>query len=120
VSRLRAGRTVGTVSDEQQWELVFAWGGQHRRDVIHSGGRCDGIPCWSKFDSDEDRAAAWFVLRDELINLPNLGFRPAGYWAYESESLCRHEPRCPKWPRDELGWLRDHGQLTPRERRIAG
>ena len=119
MSRLRAGRHVGTVTDEQQWELTFAWGGQCQTEVHRFAG-CDGIGCWSTFGSDEDRRAAWFALRDELINLPNLGFRPAACWAYESEALCRHQSPCPKWPRDQLSWLRDHGQLAPRERRMAG
>jgi hypothetical protein len=119
VSRLRAGRHVGTLPPLGEWELLWAWGGQHRRDVIHAGGVCDGIGCWSKFDSEEDREAAWWALRDELLHSLHVGCRPAAFWYYEAESLCGHEPRCPKWPKDELAWLVEHGQATPRERRMS-
>jgi hypothetical protein len=118
VSRLRAGRHVGTVTDEQAWELSFGWGGQHRRDVIHSGGRCNGIGCWSKFATDEDREAAWYAVREQLIGSLSPGIRPAAFWYFEAESLCRHEPPCPRFPRDQLAWLRAHAQVAPRERRM--
>jgi hypothetical protein len=119
MSRLRAGRHVGTVTWGQRWELVYDWGGQHRADVIHEGGACDGIGCWSEFDSDESRQAAWWALRDEVLHALNPGQRPAAYWHYEAGSLCTHEPRCPKWPADELAWLLAHDQASPRERALA-
>jgi len=105
----------------QRWELVYDWGGQHARDVIHPGVVCDGIGCWSKFDSEVDREAAWFAMRDELLHTLNVGCRPAAFWYYEAESLCDHEPPCPKWPRpaDQLAWLVEHGQATARERRMS-
>jgi hypothetical protein len=74
---------------------------------------CNGIGCWSKFAADEGRAAAWYVLRDQLLRLPNPGHaRP------RSGISRRPRPPCPQWPTDQLGWLRDHGQLLPRERRL--
>jgi hypothetical protein len=69
-------------------------GGQCRTEAHRFAG-CDGIGCWSHFESDEDRAAAWWALRDELISVPNPGSRPAAFWAYEAASLCRHDPPCP-------------------------
>ncbi len=122
MSRLRAGRHPGTIPPLGEWELVFAWGGNCTHDKL-PGAPCPhgaGIGCWSKFASEEDRADAWFVLRDDLLHSLNDGFRPPAFWYYEAESLCSHEPRCGRWPKDELAWLVAHGEATPRERRMHG
>ena len=75
--RLTAGRKLDVL---EMWELVFAWGGQCRGAEVHGYAihrpACNGIGCWSRFESDEERRIAWFANRDDLIHSINTGFRP--------------------------------------------
>lgn len=108
------------LTQEEWWELGFAWGGQCRGVEVHGYAihrpPCDGIGCWSVFLSDEEREEAYWSHRDELLHSLNLGFRPPSFWAYEAPTLCRHSPRCPPPAReDQEQWLAKHDQLTPRE-----
>lgn len=108
-----------TLTPEQEWELTFAWGGQctHRPDI---GPRpdCQGIGCWSAFDSDEEREEAYWANHDRLIAGLNVGVRPPAWWVYEAAGVCRHEPRCetPGEGGERTAWLDRHGALDARER----
>lgn len=100
----------------QEEELLFAWGGQCTHDI--GQGRCQGIGCWSAFDSEEEREEAWFAHRDRLMYQLNPGTRPAAFWMIDAPHVCRHVPRCPLPGGSFLeceAWLEAHKLLTPRE-----
>jgi len=103
---------------KQEEELCFSWGGQCTHDI--GRGRCQGIGCWSVFDSEEEREEAWLTHRDRLMYSLSPGIRPPAFWYYDAPHICKHRPRCPvpamSAPNDEKrAWLRYHEQLTPRE-----
>lgn len=114
----RRRRTAArTLTLRQRFELVgLGWYGQCEQPLAHADG-CNGIGCWSVFDSEEERRAAYMAHRGELVRCTS-GFRPQAFWVYEAPSICRHKPPC-SIPRsgheEQVKWLRAHDQLTPHE-----
>jgi hypothetical protein len=104
---------------DQQWELSgLGWGGQCTNPFHRPPRHCDGIGCWSRFESDEEREETYWAHRDELIRTSNAGVRPYAFWVYEAPTICRHKPPCPMPPNrhaEKVKWLEAHGLLTAQE-----
>lgn len=115
--RRTAGRKLTAL---ERWELVFAFGGQCRGVEVHGlaihAPACNGIGCWSQFETEEERQAAYWSVRDDIMHSLNSPHRPPSFWYYEAGSICTHKPKCPPPAyEDREAWLAHHGLLTPRE-----
>jgi hypothetical protein len=90
-------------------------------------GECTVFRCGdSAFRSEEERRAAWWAHRDELLPQDEdlCGHRPRGWWWYEADAVCSHSPRCERPPRpteapdyaaQTAAWLARHGVMGPAE-----
>ncbi|CAN5188581.1 hypothetical protein BH20ACT9_BH20ACT9_06060 [soil metagenome] len=115
--RARAGKarhTLGGLTNQQVLELVIGPGGQPGVGGFGCTSSC--APPWrhdpvcpSSFDGEDDRRAAWWAVRD-LVLEGRIGDRPWAWWRYEAG---RPMPRN-DLP-EERRLLEEMGELSPAE-----
>ena len=119
MARLRgaAHKNISTPPGELEFELTLG--------VYGHCGHLGGWPCpdpfecgLSVYESEEQREATYWHYRELLLANP-CGRRPAAWWWYEADSMCRHRPRCAHPDRigeEQTEWLAYHGCISAQER----